>query len=132
MLRFLVIGAGGAIGTLARYMISGLDYKHPYGAFPISTLIVNLSGSLIIGLLWGMSDRFFTSPNMRLFIFIGVLGGYTTFSTYSLESANLLRDGQLRVALASIFATNALCIISVFIGFFVSKQLVTMFCVAAK
>ena len=123
MLRFLVIGVGGAIGTLARYAVSGLDYKYSYGVFPISTLIVNLSGSLIIGLLWGLSDRFLVSPNMRLFIFIGILGGYTTFSTFSLESFNLLRDGEYRIALMNILLSNSFAIAFVFIGYFCSQAL---------
>jgi fluoride exporter len=124
MLRFLFIAAGGAIGTVARYVVSGLDYKYPAGVFPISTLVVNLSGSLIIGLLWGLTDRFPVSPNVRLFLFIGILGGYTTFSAFGLESFNLLKDGEYRIALMNILITNALGVAFVFAGYCISRYVV--------
>lgn len=79
MLRFFVIALGGAIGTLARYIMGGLDYRFSNGVFPISTLVVNVTGSLAIGFLWGIVDRFAISPNVRMFIFIGVLGGILHF-----------------------------------------------------
>ncbi|MDD5552785.1 MAG: CrcB family protein [Candidatus Omnitrophica bacterium] len=71
MLRFIIIALGGAIGTLARYIMGGLDYRFSSGVLPISTLAVNATGSLAIGFLWGITDRFAISPNIRLFIFIG-------------------------------------------------------------
>jgi len=126
MLRFFVIALGGAIGTLLRYVIGGLDYKFSNGVFPISTLVVNVTGSLAIGFLWGIFDRFAVSPNIRLFIFIGILGGYTTFSTFSLESFNLFRDGEYKIALMNILVSNGLAITFVFAGFFVSRSLLNL------
>lgn len=127
MLRFFVIALGGAIGTLARYIMGGLDYRFSNGVFPISTLVVNVSGSLAIGFLWGIIDRFAISPNARMFIFIGVLGGYTTFSTFSLETFNLLKDGEYRIAIMNVVFSVMLSIIAVFAGYLISKALLNLF-----
>ena len=127
MFRLAVIALGGGIGTIARYIVSGIDYKMSNGVFPLSTLVINVSGSLIIGLLWGLVDRFAVSPNLRLFIFIGILGGYTTFSTFSLETFNLMRDGEYHIALMNIILSTVLSIVAVFVGYFVSRLLLNMF-----
>jgi len=127
MLRFFVIGLGGAIGTLLRYIVGGLDYRFSKGIFPVSTLFVNVSGSLVIGLLWGMVDRFALPPNVRLFLFIGLLGGYTTFSTFSLETFNLMRDGEYRIALINIILSFVLGIAAVFAGYFISKTVMNFY-----
>lgn len=127
MFKLLIIAIGGGIGTLARYVVSGLDYKHSLGVFPVSTLIVNLSGSFVIGLLWGFSERFSVSPNMRMFLFIGVLGGYTTFSALSLETFNLFRDSEYKVAFLNILLTNFLGIALVLTGFIISRYLTSLF-----
>lgn len=117
MLNFLLIAIGGAIGSVLRYSVSAVDYKLSKGIFPVSTLIVNLVGCLIIGFLWGLSERIIISPNIRNFIFIGLLGGFTTFSSFGLESFNLFRDGELRIAVINILANNLLGISLVFAGF---------------
>lgn len=127
MLRFFVIALGGAIGTLARYIMGGLDYRFSNGVFPISTLVVNVTGSLAIGFLWGIVDRFAISPNVRMFIFIGVLGGYTTFSTFSLETFNLMRDGEYRIAVMNVVLSAVLSIGAVFAGYIASKALLNLF-----
>lgn len=127
MLRFFVIGLGGAIGTLLRYIMGGLDYRFSSGVFPISTFVVNVTGSLAIGFLWGIVDRFAISPNVRLFIFIGVLGGYTTFSTFSLETFNLMRDGEYRIAIMNAALSVVLSIGAVFAGYIASKTLMNLF-----
>ena len=126
MLRLFVIAVGGAIGTLLRYLMGGLDYRFSSGVFPVSTLVVNVTGSLAIGFLWGIVDRFNFSPNMRMFVFIGILGGYTTFSTFSLETFNLMRDGEYRIALMNMVFSVVLSIGAVFLGFFVSKMLLNL------
>ncbi len=127
MLRFFVIALGGAIGTLLRYVMGGLDYRFSGGVFPISTLVVNVTGSLAIGFLWGITDRFNFSPNVRMFVFLGILGGYTTFSTFSLETFNLMRDGEYRIALMNVFFSVILSIGAVFLGYFVSKTLLNLY-----
>ncbi len=127
MLRFFIIGLGGAIGTILRYVMGGLDYRFSSGVFPVSTLVVNVTGSLAIGFLWGIVDRFAVSPNVRLFIFIGILGGYTTFSTFSLETFNLMRDGEYRIAALNTTLSVVLSIGAVFAGYIISKALMNLF-----
>ncbi len=127
MLRFFIIGLGGAIGTILRYVMGGLDYRFSNGVFPVSTLIVNVTGSLAIGFFWGIVDRFEISPNIRLFIFIGILGGYTTFSTFSLETFNFMRDGEYRIAFANVVLSVVLSIGAVFAGYIASKALMNLF-----
>jgi len=127
MLRFFIIGLGGAIGTLARYVVGGLDYRFSGGVFPVSTLVVNVTGSLFIGFLWGIVDRFAVSSNTRLFMFIGVLGGYTTFSTFSLETFNLMKDGEYRIAILNMVLSVILSVAAVFAGYLASKALMNLF-----
>ena len=127
MLRFFIIGLGGAIGTILRYVMGGLDYRFSNGVFPISTLVVNVTGSLAIGFLWGIIDRFNFSPNMRMFVFIGILGGYTTFSTFSLETFNLMRDGEYRIAIMNAALSLVLSVGAVFVGYILSKTLMSIF-----
>ena len=127
MLRLFIIGLGGAIGTILRYVMGGLDYRFSSGVFPISTLVVNVTGSLAIGFLWGITDRFNFSPNVRMFVFLGILGGYTTFSTFSLETFNLMRDGEYRIALMNMFFSLILSVGAVFLGYFISKTLLNLY-----
>lgn len=127
MLRLFLVAAGGAIGTVCRYALSGLDYKFSNGVFPFSTLLINLAGSFVIGFLWGLFEGLTVSPDVRMFIFIGILGGFTTFSTFSLENFNLLRDGEIKITLWNIFITNVAGIALVFIGFILSRYLISIF-----
>lgn len=121
MAKWVFIACGGALGTLLRYFLSGLDYRFSQGFFPMSTLVINLAGSLFIGFFWGLFERMSVSPEMRMFVFIGILGGFTTFSTFTLENFNLMRDGELRIALVNILASNLLGIACVFLGFWVGR-----------
>jgi len=127
MWRIFIIGIGGAIGTILRYVMGGLDYRFSGGVFPISTLVVNVTGSFMIGFLWGIVDRFSFSPNTRMFVFIGILGGYTTFSTFSLETFNLMRDGEYRIALMNMFSSVILSVGAVFLGYVASKTLLSVY-----
>ncbi len=124
MTKILLLAAGGAIGTLLRYSLSGLTYKFFNGVFPWGTLFVNLAGSFAIGLLWGFFDIENLSSNIRNFIFIGVLGGFTTFSTFALENFSMFRDGQIKLALSNILASNIIGIALVFAGFLLSKYII--------
>ena len=126
MAKIILIGIGGAIGSVSRYIVSGLDYKYSYGIFPLSTLLVNLSGSLVIGFLWGAFEVMAVSSNIRMFIFIGILGGFTTFSTFALENFNLLKDGENSIALINIFLTNILGIFFVYVGYALAKVILSL------
>ena len=119
-----MLAAGGALGTLLRYSLSGYTYRVFGGVFPYGTLVVNLAGSFAIGLLWGMFEGGNLSPNLRNFIFIGMLGGFTTFSTFALESFHLFRDGELRLALSNILVSNVAGVLFVFAGLILAKSIV--------
>ncbi len=127
MSKLLLIGLGGAIGAVVRYVFSGIDYKFSGGVFPVSTIVVNLLGSLVIGFLWGMFEMVAVSSNVRMFIFIGILGGFTTFSTFALENFNLIRDGEHSIALVNIILSNVLGIGFVFLGYGLSKLVINLY-----
>ena len=97
----LLVGAGGFLGALARYGLSGLVHGLvPLSTFPWGTLAVNVSGCLAIGLVAGVADaRSAVGPDLRLFLMIGLLGGFTTYSTFGYETLAMVRDGEtLRAA----------------------------------
>lgn len=127
MLKLLLIAIGGASGALFRYTISGLTYKYLDGVLPWGTLIVNLVGCFLIGFLWQLFEMMAISPNTRAFIFIGTLGAFATFSTYGLESFNLLREGEIKFAIFNILASNILGLVLVFCGFVISGYLIGLF-----
>jgi len=119
----IYIAIGGAAGALLRYSISGYMYKYFNGFLPWGTLAVNLLGCFAIGFLWNIFENFAYSPNTRAFIFIGILGAFTTFSTFGLESFNLLREGEIKYAVLNILVSNIAGIALVFVGFIVSRYL---------
>jgi CrcB protein len=97
--ELLLVGAGGAVGSALRYAVSGAVAM---AAFPAGTLVVNVTGSLLIGLVAGLAEsRSLISAEAWLFLVTGVLGGYTTFSAFSLETLLLLRGGQTTTAVTS-------------------------------
>ncbi len=125
-MKIVLLLTGGALGTLARYALAGFTFKVYTGTFPLGTLIVNLLGSLIIGFLWGISESSNISPNYRAFAFIGLLGGFTTFSSLALDTMNLLRAHAIRFAAINMLATNLLGLILVFAGFFIARELINL------
>lgn len=125
-MKIVLLMTGGALGTFFRYLISGLPHKYTDIVFPWGTLLVNVSGAFIIGLIWGIFEERGISPHIRTFIFIGFLGGFTTFSTFALETLNLFKEGAIKLAFVNILANNLLCIIMVFGGFFLAKGLLNL------
>lgn len=117
MINLLILGFGGFIGAISRYLIGGWaqDVSRSVG-FPYGTLAVNLTGCFLIGVLSQMVERGFLDPQMRLFILVGMLGAFTTFSTFSLETINLLQDGELSRGFANLAANNLLGLAAVLIG----------------
>lgn len=114
----LVIMAGGAIGTLARYLLS-LAAAPISGQLPWGTIIINIAGSFIIGFFGTLTlshGRFPVSETTRLFVMIGLCGGFTTFSSFSLQTLDLLRSGAMLRATINIVASVALCVAAVAIG----------------
>ena len=123
MIKLLTIGLGGAAGAVLRYWVSGWTYRFLRDGFPWGTLGVNLIGSLSIGLIWGVSENLPLSQNAKAFILIGLLGSFTTFSTFSLETFHLIRDGEYWWALYNSALSVILGIGLVFTGFLASRTL---------
>lgn len=113
MSSFLAVGLGGALGAMGRYGISLLPLK---SAFPWLTLLTNVLGALVIGFVVGVTADNAASPNTVLFWKTGVCGGFTTFSTFSLETLRLFEDGQTTFGLLYASASVVLCIAGVWIG----------------
>jgi len=101
--KLLLVGLGGALGSMLRYGLGGAIARLKAGwTFPLETLLINVSGCIAIGLLAGLGEaRGVFSASARAFLFIGVLGGFTTFSTFGYETLQLLRDGQWPAAMLS-------------------------------
>jgi len=104
--KALYVGIGGFIGSVLRYWVSGIAQQLANNpSFPFGTLTVNLAGCLVIGFLSQLADmRGVFTPEARLFVFVGILGGFTTFSTFGNETMNFLRDGQSLPALLNVAA----------------------------
>ena len=123
-LGFLILG--GAMGTVMRYLVSGLPHRIYDGAFPWGTLVVNLAGSFLIGLCWGLLGRENIGSNLRTFLFIGFFGSFTTFSTFAFESLNLIRDGNIKFAVINMLASNVLGVLLVLAGFVASRLILNL------
>jgi CrcB protein len=121
MLRILLVGLGGFVGTLFRYWLSGVIARRYGETFPLGTLVVNAIGCFIIGFLF--YDRSLTTPTARTVVLIGVIGGFTTFSSYGLQTFTLLRDGELFLALVNVVASNALGLALVWLGYILAKAI---------
>lgn len=112
----LAVGAGGALGAVCRYGMSLLPVLQR-GAFPLPTLLTNLLGAILIGLVVGVGQRWSNlSPTLLLFLRVGVCGGFTTFSTFSLESLTLLERGQWLLGGGYMVLSVALCLLGAALG----------------
>ena len=120
MYSTLMVGIGGALGSMARYGMSILVARLCGETFPWGTLFVNVSGSFVIGFffaLTGTGGRLLVSPDWRIFVTVGICGGYTTFSSLSLQTLLLLRGGEWLAASLNAFGSLALCLAAVWLGF---------------
>lgn len=127
MISYLVVALGGALGSVARYCISGLAAERFGQTFPYGTLIVNITGSLLVGLFAALTTpegRWLVSPTVRQFFIIGLCGGYTTFSSFSLQTLTLAQEGEWFRAGMNSIASFALCLFAVWLGY-VSATLIT-------
>lgn len=116
---YLWLALGGGLGTLARFGVSGFIAHHFGETFPWGTLIVNVSGSFVIGFfatLTGTEGRLLVSGTARQFVMTGILGGFTTFSSFSLQTLTLVRDGEWLRAGGNIAGSFVLCLIAVWLG----------------
>ena len=119
-----LVGSGGFIGAMFRYGMSGLVQRSiPLAAFPYGTLAVNMVGCLLIGIAVGLVDsRQLFGPEARLFVLIGVLGGFTTYSTFGYETFALLRDGDFLRALANVGVHVVLGLALVWAGYAIAAR----------
>lgn len=109
-----LVAAGGALGSVARYGVSGWLTRGP---FPWGTFVVNLTGTFLLAFLFYLSlNRGYLPPEERTFLFVGVFGGYTTFSTFGLETTELLRAGQFVPASANIVLNAGVCLLGAVLG----------------
>jgi fluoride exporter len=119
-MTYLWVAIGGALGSMMRYGFSGLVAQLTGGTFPYGTMFVNVTGALLIGIFASLSapqSRFFIPAPARILLMTGICGGYTTFSTFSLESFNLLREGEVRPALTNMLLSVVLCVLAVWVGY---------------
>ena len=113
MIKCLIVGAGGAIGAVLRYLI-GLLPMNPENGFPIKTFLINVIGCFIIGIIAAFVDRTAINPNLVLLIKVGICGGFTTFSSFALETEGLLAKGQTGVALLYMISSIVCGVLAVF------------------
>ena len=118
MTNILLVGFGGFIGSILRYLASGyVQQVSKSVGFPYGTLVVNVIGCFVIGFLAQLAEtRGFFTTESRLFVFVGILGGFTTFSSFGNETLNLARDSQMMSALANIGATVIIGLFAVWLG----------------
>ncbi len=118
---YVLAGLGGAIGSVGRVMMTNVITRWMGEEFPFGTIVVNVTGALIMGLLAGYSvsdpGKLIFSPPIRTFLMIGVLGGYTTFSSFSLQTFLLLEQGNISGAILNVLISVVLCIMGIWIGF---------------
>ena len=125
LLNLLFVGAGGFLGSIGRYLLSGAVYQiFPKLYFPIGTAVVNILGCLLIGFITGLAEvRNLLGPEMRVFLLIGLLGGFTTFSTFGFETFALLRDGAFLGVIANVLIQVIVGISAVWLGFNVIRYI---------
>jgi len=126
MITYLYIAIGSALGGMARYWCSGFVAERLGETFPWGTIFINILGSFVIGFFAtfsGPDSRYIVSPNMRQFVMVGLCGGYTTFSSFSLQTLNLIRDGEVVAAGANIGLSVLLCLVAVWLGHIAAASL---------
>jgi CrcB protein len=120
VITYLWIMVGGGLGSAARYACSSLAASALGETFPWGTMLVNVAGSFVIGFfatLTGPDGRYLVPGDIRQFVMVGICGGYTTFSSFSLQTLSLVQDGELVRAGANVVLSVVLCLVSVWLGF---------------
>lgn len=120
MKSILIVGLGGFIGTVFRYLLGLIPVQID---FPIITLIINFTGSFLIGAVYSFSENSDFNPRLMLFFKTGICGGFTTFSAFSLETFNLLEEKKLLTAGGYSISSVILCLLGVWLGSLTAKQI---------
>ncbi len=123
MLAYLWISIGAVVGASARYFVSRFTAKIVTASFPYGTLLINITGSLILGmfLIWS-TERALPDPRWRLLIAVGFCGSYTTFSSYAFESFSLFEQGHYVLFASNVLANNVLCLAGVLAGAVIARS----------
>lgn len=122
MINYLLVSLGAAIGGALRYFLSNFAYKFFPETFPYGTLAVNVIGSFLLGIIiFVPAEKELISPQLRLFLTVGLCGGFTTFSTFSLETFNLFRDSEIYLAFLNIFLNLFICLAGIYLAYIISK-----------
>src|SRR5688572_10190851 len=122
MQNIIVIGLAGLAGTLARYWLSSVIDSRTGASFPFGTLAVNLIGCFVIGFLfYAFADEFVIHPAIRSAVFVGLLGGFTTFSSFGIQTFTLLENGQVLWAALNILLSNIGGLMLVWLGYILSR-----------
>ena len=114
MISFVYVALGGALGSLGRYICTKYLLTNPAVGFPKGTFLVNVIGSFLIGVAWSLSKHY--SLEFRNFFMVGILGGFTTFSAFSLENVQLLQNGNIQLAFLYILLSSMVCIVVTYLG----------------
>ncbi|MDD3012093.1 MAG: fluoride efflux transporter CrcB [Candidatus Gastranaerophilales bacterium] len=125
MTGYILIFLGGGIGASLRYLLTVLSYKHFDVNYPIGTFIVNIIGCLFIGFVMAliMSKTHILNDNLKLFLTVGLAGGFTTFSTFSYESLTLLKNGQVLTGMIYMVLSPLACLGAVYLGTYFAKYI---------
>jgi CrcB protein len=120
MKNAIAIALGGSAGALSRYYLSKLITENTGSILPYGTMIVNLIGCLLIGFFFGLFEKAIVPVELKSFITVGFIGAFTTFSTFALESINLLREGEIKLGLLNIGLSNFLGLVFVVLGIYIA------------
>ncbi len=127
---YLWIAVGGALGSMARYWCTGVAARMFGETFPWGTLFINIFGSLLIGFFVALTSpeggRYIVDPNIRAFVTVGICGGFTTFSAFSLQTLVLMQEGEWLHAGGYVLGSVALCLVAVWVGYLLATQLNTL------
>lgn len=126
MIKVFLLIAGGAIGSALRYGVSMWVQRSLLHSFPFGILSVNVIGSFLIGFCWSLAEYHNLSVNARAFLFTGLFGGFTTFSTFALDTMSFMKTGEYKLALLNILASNILGLIAVFLGLLLGKNTLSL------